>query len=141
MNKMKTCRKCNQKKSLNSYYKHNQMLDGYLNFCIDCVKKRILKHRLKNLEKIRAYDRWRRKLKNLSPEQLKKKRLCGRIENMTLEQLEKKRERNKHKNLTLEQKEKKRIANNKWCKNNKKAVSAHNICAKKFKGIHTKKCE
>ena len=54
---MKMCNKCNVLKPLNDYYKHSKMLDGHLNFCKECVKKRVGKHRVDNIEKIREYDR------------------------------------------------------------------------------------
>ena len=54
---MKTCRKCNQTKQLTEFYKHKEMLDGYLNYCIECVKARVAKHRQANLEKVNEYDR------------------------------------------------------------------------------------
>ena len=56
---MKVCRECNQEKPLTEFYKHAKMADGHLNKCIECVKKRVSKHREANLEKIRAYDKKR----------------------------------------------------------------------------------
>lgn len=35
------------------------MKDGHLNKCIECVKRRVRKHRSENIEEIRAYDRKR----------------------------------------------------------------------------------
>lgn len=35
------------------------MKDGRLNICIECTVKRVKKHRYKNIEKIREYDRMR----------------------------------------------------------------------------------
>ena len=35
---MKKCKRCHQKKSLDSFYKHKKMSDGYLNFCKECKK-------------------------------------------------------------------------------------------------------
>jgi hypothetical protein len=34
----KKCFKCGEVKSIDLFYKHNQMLDGHLNKCIDCTK-------------------------------------------------------------------------------------------------------
>ena len=55
----KICRECRKLKSLDDYYVHSQMGDGYLNKCKECVKARVLIHRGKNLNDIRAYDRKR----------------------------------------------------------------------------------
>ena len=41
------------------FYKHKDMKDGLLNYCKECVKKRVSVYRLKNITKIRAYDRSR----------------------------------------------------------------------------------
>ena len=59
---MKVCRECNIEKPLSEFYKHSKMADGHLNKCMECVKKRVLKHREENLEKILAYDKMRANL-------------------------------------------------------------------------------
>ena len=69
---MKRCRDCLQDKPLEGFYKHSKMGDGHLNKCIECVKERVEKHRLKNLEKVRAYDRSR--VNRWAPGYLKKYR-------------------------------------------------------------------
>ena len=58
---MKTCFKCNTTQPLTEFYKHNAMADGFLNKCRSCTKKEATKHRNKNLEKVREYDRERAK--------------------------------------------------------------------------------
>lgn len=58
----KICFKCNVLWPLHYFYKHKQMTDGHLNKCKKCVKEYANKHRQKNLEKIRAYDRDRFKI-------------------------------------------------------------------------------
>jgi hypothetical protein len=63
----KQCFKCNAVKPLTEFYKHAGMADGYLNKCKECTKNDSSKHRSKNLEKIRAYDRERGKI----PERIK----------------------------------------------------------------------
>jgi hypothetical protein len=73
----KQCKKCNQTLPIESFYAHQAMKDGRLNYCIACVKARIAEHRQKNLDKVRAYDRKRgrteeRKLKNKEYQQSKK---------------------------------------------------------------------
>lgn len=55
----KTCRGCSETKPVTDFYRHPQMGDGRLNFCMDCVRKRVTAHREKNGERIRAYDRGR----------------------------------------------------------------------------------
>lgn len=71
----KKCFKCETIKPLNEFYVHPQMADGHVNKCKICNKKDVLKHREKNLEKIRAYDRKRAKL----PERIKS---CKEISTM-----------------------------------------------------------
>lgn len=61
MIRSKKCFKCMTIKPLNEFYKHRQMGDGHLNKCKECAKNDVLEHRLKNLDKIRAYDRARGK--------------------------------------------------------------------------------
>lgn len=56
---MKTCKACEQTKSLDCFYVHKQMTDGYLNFCKECVKKRTKKHRDENLDRYQKYDKER----------------------------------------------------------------------------------
>lgn len=72
---MKKCFKCGQAKELDCFYKHGQMGDGHFNKCIECAKRDANDHRLKNLERIRAYDRERGRL----PHRLKANRLRNRI--------------------------------------------------------------
>lgn len=55
----KVCRDCKRELPLSEFYIHKQMLDGHLNKCKDCVKDRISKHRERNLDKVREYDRGR----------------------------------------------------------------------------------
>lgn len=59
MSELKACRGCNQQLPLSSFYKHPRMLDGHLNFCVECVKSRVSNHREQHGERIRAYDRAR----------------------------------------------------------------------------------
>lgn len=54
---MKTCFKCGIEKPLNEFYKHKQMKDGHVNKCKECNKKYVSEHRIKNIDRIRAYDR------------------------------------------------------------------------------------
>lgn len=56
---MKACFKCGESKSLDEFYKHPKMGDGYLGKCKECTKKDSNKHRSENLESCRSYDRER----------------------------------------------------------------------------------
>lgn len=56
---MKKCNSCNKEKSLSEFYKHKQMKDGLLGKCKSCVKSRVAKHRIENIDSIREYDRKR----------------------------------------------------------------------------------
>ena len=56
---MKICRKCGEAKDLSQFYKHGQMEDGHLNFCISCKKSDAGEYRNANLERIKEYDRKR----------------------------------------------------------------------------------
>ena len=58
---MKTCFKCSVQKPLTDFYKHPAMADGHVNKCKECNKKDVLEHRIKNIERIREYDKQRSK--------------------------------------------------------------------------------
>lgn len=66
----KTCRGCSAFLPLSEFYRHSRMGDGHLNYCKTCVKSRIAGHRLENLDKIQAYDRWRYRANQARQEQL-----------------------------------------------------------------------
>jgi hypothetical protein len=55
----KKCFKCNEIKTIDSFYKHSSMTDGRLNKCIVCTRLDALVYRNANLDKVRAYDRER----------------------------------------------------------------------------------
>lgn len=67
---MKVCKKCGIEKPIEDFYVQKGMSDGHLSFCKDCVRDRVHKHRLENLERIRKYDRNRPNAK----ERIKKER-------------------------------------------------------------------
>jgi len=57
---MKKCRNCAEEKPVEEFYRHPRMLDGHLNICRDCVRRRVRKHRQEN-DHVREYDRERSK--------------------------------------------------------------------------------
>jgi hypothetical protein len=67
---MKICFKCNEKKSLENYYKHKGMSDGHLNKCIVCAKKDVVnRSRLKMKDPVyieKERERGREKYKRLN---------------------------------------------------------------------------
>lgn len=56
---MKVCKSCKVEKPLIDYYVHKETKDGYLNNCKECVKLRVHKHRLNNIDTVNAYDKKR----------------------------------------------------------------------------------
>jgi len=58
---LKQCFECLETLQLEEFYRHKGMADGHLNKCKKCVKKGVLEHRNRNIEKIRAYDKQRSK--------------------------------------------------------------------------------
>jgi hypothetical protein len=89
----KVCISCGKTKKIDDFYKHNQMRDGHLNKCIDCVVEYQRERRVKNLDKIRAYDRNRKNKKDRTDMQkLRKEQL--KIQNPDL-YAEKERDRTK----------------------------------------------
>lgn len=59
---MKTCFKCSRTLPLAEFYRHPQMGDGYLGKCKDCTRDDVTEHRIKNVGRIRQYDRERAEL-------------------------------------------------------------------------------
>jgi hypothetical protein len=57
----KQCFKCQTVRPLTEFYKHPAMADGHVNKCKECNKNDVLQNRLKNIDRIREYDRVRGK--------------------------------------------------------------------------------
>lgn len=70
--------------------------------CVMC--RRVKNLTPEQIDRKRASDR----VKNMTPEQIARKRARDRIENMALEQIERKRARNRIENMTEEQAQRKR---------------------------------
>lgn len=56
---LKTCFKCKRELERTEFYKHPQMGDGLLGKCKDCTRDDVTEHRIKNVGRIRQYDRER----------------------------------------------------------------------------------
>jgi hypothetical protein len=54
---MKTCFKCKAEKPLTEYYRHDAMNDGHLGKCKECTKSDAMAYRVKNLARVKEYDR------------------------------------------------------------------------------------
>lgn len=57
MHSSKTCFKCNKTLPLTEFYKHFAMGDGRLGKCKECTRKDVTENRLKNIDRIREYDK------------------------------------------------------------------------------------
>ena len=57
----KKCFKCGKTKPLTEFYAHPMMADGHLGKCKECTKKDVAENRIKNIDRIRKYDRDRAK--------------------------------------------------------------------------------
>lgn len=56
---MKQCKRCNEIKTLDEFYKHKGMADGHLNICKACKLDDAHQYRKENIERVREYDRER----------------------------------------------------------------------------------
>ena len=98
----KICKRCEKELPLGEFYKHKDMVDGYLSYCKNCVKLRVKKYRENNIDKCRAYDRNRPNKKERGKEQ---------------------RERLKNNLISYS---KYKASQNKWSLSNRKKRNAHN---------------
>jgi len=56
---MKTCFKCKRELPRTEFYSHPRMNDGLLGKCKDCTRHDSAEHRLRNIDRVRAYDHQR----------------------------------------------------------------------------------
>lgn len=55
----KKCKKCDQVKPLDAFYKNKNNKDGYAGSCAECMKAKSAKYRRENPDKVKAsYSRW-----------------------------------------------------------------------------------
>lgn len=73
---MKMCKRCNVEKPFKDFYVHKAMADGYLNFCKECTKSRVSKHRELNIEYVREYD----KKRAMTPVRVEARRLYAKTD-------------------------------------------------------------
>lgn len=59
--KTKSCKTCGRKKRLALFYRYAAMVDGHLNHCKPCLRRRARSYRARNLARVRAHDRVRSK--------------------------------------------------------------------------------
>jgi len=55
----KRCFRCLCIKPIAEFYRHAAMGDGHLNKCKECTKADVARHRIANIQHVRAYDRLR----------------------------------------------------------------------------------
>jgi hypothetical protein len=56
---VKTCFKCKRDLPYGEFYRHEMMADGHLGKCKDCTRDDVAENRIKNIGRIREYDRAR----------------------------------------------------------------------------------
>lgn len=99
---MKICKKCKVLKNLGDFYKHDRMIDGHLNVCKNCTKKRISDYWYKNAKTLRIKERIRWQKRKLNPQEMKRRadyQKSYRVKNKKIIAIRQRKYRAQHKDI------------------------------------------
>lgn len=136
---MKKCRGCNEDKGLDGFYRHSQAKDGHLNYCKECVKKRVRKRARENTEKIKAEYAKRRS----DPVKVEKDRASGRKSSRKYQRKNAKLSAKRKREWVKKNPEKSAEIQKRWREKNKDKLAANRLLQRAVaKGLAEKKpCE